>query len=101
MSLLKTKEYVDLVDLSQFMHENYDWPMTSASGSFHSAFCEAMSFQCSNGEMSFIELGDPDDIAHLEENYSEKYVEVAKAFFKLIEDGHLPKREEFEIYVWW
>lgn len=100
MSLLKTKEYIDLVDLSNFLHAHYEWPALGTSGSFHSTFCDSI-HEFSNGSMEYIEFDDSDSIEWYEENYSPSYAKVVEVFRKLMDDGHLPRRTEFEIYVWW
>lgn len=101
MTLLKTKEYIDLVDLTHFLHENYGWASLGTVGSFHGVFSDALGELPSNGEMTFIEFEDEDSLEWYEENYSPEYAKVVEVFRKLIEDDHLPKRDTFEVYVWW
>jgi hypothetical protein len=97
MSLLKTQEYIDLVELSNLAHAEYGWPELGQGNSFHRAFSDAMD-RPSNGEMIWVEMVDPTDA---EEDYGPDYAKVMRLFVQLIDDGHLPDRDEYNVSVWW
>jgi hypothetical protein len=97
MSLLKTQEYIDLVELSNFLHDHYDWPGLGTRDSFHRKLSEALDHP-GQDTMVTISMGGYDG---WEQDYSPIYVETVEVFEKLIEDGHLPERESYNVQVWW
>lgn len=96
MTLLKTREYIDLVELDQFVTETYDLPALGSSDSFHRQFSEAMDYP---GQDTMVTLEMLDDESR--DDYSEEYWAVVEVFKKLIADGHLPERDEYSVEVWW
>src|SRR4051812_46371192 len=98
MSLLRTREYIDIIELDQFVHENYEWPQPGSMDSFHSMLCEALDYPGQN-EMVMVEMLD-DDALELEDRDS-KYRDVIKVLRKLIEDGRIPERDQYYVEVWW
>jgi hypothetical protein len=49
--------------------------------------------------MVMVEMLD-DEALELEDRDS-KYCDVVKVFRKLVEDGHLPERDQYYVEVWW
>lgn len=94
--LLKTREYIDLVELSNFVAETYGLPALGSLDSFHSQFSEAMDYP---GQNSMVTLEMLDNEAR--DDYDEKYWEIVQVFRRLIADGCLPEREEYSVEVWW
>lgn len=94
MQLLETIEQIDLIKLDSFVRSTYGIP------EFHSMYCEAYGFDINNGEMSSIEIPDESDTEWMED-YGPMYVKVVEVFRKLIADGHLPPRHEYNVHVWW
>lgn len=99
--LLKTQTFIDLVDLSNFLHEHYDWPAPGSSDSFHRVFSEAMDYP-GQDTMCPVEMPDEDeDMDVLAEDYVEQYVRVVGVLRQLVQDGHLPRQDNYNILVWW
>lgn len=97
MSLLRTREYIDIVELDRFVHEHYEWPSSWKDGSFHRLLSEALDYPAQN-TMATVAMMDDEEAL---EDYGKKYVDVLNVFRALVEAGHLPEREEYEIEVWW
>lgn len=104
--LLRTQEYIDIVELDRFVHEEYDTPAPGQINSFHSLFSKVLSYPGQNEMANFalaeIEDGIPEEY---EKYYSkeelEAYPVVVDIFKRLIADGHLPEQDEYNIYIWW
>lgn len=96
MTLLKTREYIDLVDLSRFLAEEYGMEDLGESGSFHRLFSEAMGYP-GQSELVYFEMLDEDSW----NDYNEEYQEVVRVFNRLVAAGHLPKRDGYSVEVWW
>jgi hypothetical protein len=94
MSLLRTREFIDIIELDSFVHANYGWQASS----FHRILSEALDYPGQN-EMVMVEMLD-DEALELEDRDS-KYCDVVKVFRKLVEDGHLPERDQYYVEVWW
>jgi anion-transporting ArsA/GET3 family ATPase len=97
MSLLRTRDYIDIIELDSFVHSNYGWPRPGSMDSFHSTLCEALDNPGQNEMVTVVMMDDEEAL----EDYGEEYVAVLNVLRRLVEDGHLPEREEYEIEVWW
>lgn len=99
MTLLKSQEYIDLVELDRVMHNEYGWPKPGHSGSFHRVYTDYF-YTVGSGQMTSISLEELEMDAADGGSVSVA-PELLEAFKKLISDGRLPKRDEYNIYVWW
>lgn len=96
---LKQHTYFDIIEISELLAKEYDWPSVGESGSFISTLAEATDYP-GQDTLAWIEM--PDEIDdEFEEDYGEKYVRIVKQLQQLIEDGHLPKQDTYQILVWW
>jgi hypothetical protein len=96
MSLLRTKEYIDIVELNNFVSKEYGEAELGSMNSFHRQVSTLLGYPGQN-EMCYLDLND------LKENpeYYPESGNVVKVFNRLIADGHLPERDGFEIEIWW
>ena len=94
-SLLRTKEYIDLVEIDKVAHEKYGWPNSSGIGdSFHYAIQRG---EYNNDSTAYFEF----TTEEYEDELDDTQRAVEKTLRQMIKDGLLPDREEFEFYVWW